>query len=120
MQLHSDLSLYHEPIGNLFPNLESIDWEKLRLSEDQVQQFNELGYVSGIKLLEDKPVEELKNELIEIMEPQHPKHHLLYEFHTNESEDPDRIVFHSLSWRYAIIIVPTPQRSPCKELPGTI
>lgn len=100
MQLQSDLSLYHEPVGNLLTDLESIDWEQFKLSKYQVQQFEEQGYVSGIKLLDDQQVEQLRIELIEIMDPQHPKHHLLYEFHSNESEDPDKIVFHALGhWR---------------------
>lgn len=100
MQLQSDLSLYHEPVGNVLTDLESIDWEQFKLSKYQVQQFEEQGYVSGIKLLDDQQVEQLRIELIEIMDPQHPKHHLLYEFHSNESEDPDKIVFHALGhWR---------------------
>ncbi len=100
MHLHSDLSLYHKPIGNFLNSLESIDWEEFKLSDEQIQHFEELGFVSGIKLLDDAQVEQLRIELIEIMDPQHPKHHLLYEFHSNESEDPDRIVFHSLGhWR---------------------
>jgi hypothetical protein len=100
MQLQSDLSLYHEPVGNLLTGLQSIDWEQFKLSKYQVQQFEEQGYVSGIKLLDDQQVEQLRIELIEIMDPQHPKHHLLYEFHSNESEDPDKIVFHALGhWR---------------------
>ena len=100
MQIHSDLSLHHKPIGNLLSGLESVDWEEFKLSDSQVRQFNEQGYVSGIKILDHEQIEQLKIELIEIMDPQHPKHHLLYEFHSNESEDPDRIVFHSLGhWR---------------------
>jgi ectoine hydroxylase-related dioxygenase (phytanoyl-CoA dioxygenase family) len=100
MLLHSDLSLYHKPVGNLLNARGAIEWEEFKLSDEQIQHFEELGYVSGIKLLDDAQVEQLRIELTEIMDPRHPKHHLLYEFHSNESEDPDRIVFHSLGhWR---------------------
>jgi ectoine hydroxylase-related dioxygenase (phytanoyl-CoA dioxygenase family) len=34
------------------------------------------------------------------MEPAHPGHHLFYEFHTNESRDPNAVLFHALgAWR---------------------
>jgi ectoine hydroxylase-related dioxygenase (phytanoyl-CoA dioxygenase family) len=34
------------------------------------------------------------------MDENHPNHHLLYEFHNNESSDPGKVVFHSLGhWR---------------------
>jgi len=35
-----------------------------------------------------------------MIDPKHPKYYLLYEFNTNESEDPSYIIFHSLGyWR---------------------
>lgn len=100
MILNQDLSLYHKPIGKLFRDLGSIEIEKYLLTKEQIEHFEEKGYVSGIKLLEEDQVDQLKDELKEIIDPDHPGHHLLYEFHTNEAEDPDRIIFHSLGhWR---------------------
>lgn len=76
------------------------EWQQYRLSDDQVEFFHEHGYVSGIKLLNDHQINQLNRELAEIMDPKHPDHDLFYEFHSNESTDPDRIVFHSLGhWR---------------------
>ncbi len=101
MTLNRDLAEYSKLVSNMFkwPETKS-DWAKYRLSNEQVEQFNTIGYVSGIKLLEEDQVAQLNQELLSIMDPQHRNHDLLYEFHTNESEDPDRIIFHSLGhWR---------------------
>jgi hypothetical protein len=39
-------------------------------------------------------------ELTVIADPEHPAHHLFYEFHSNESNDPNAILFHALvAWR---------------------
>ena len=52
-----------------------------------ITHFNEFGYVSNIKLLEEWQVDQLNEELNIIMDTKHPNHDLLYEFHTNESTD---------------------------------
>lgn len=96
-----DLSLYHSPITDLFPHPKSKnDWDQYRLSKEQIEFFNEQGYLSGIKLLDDKQIEVLKKELEEVADSKHPLHHLFHEFHSNESSDPNTILFHSLGhWR---------------------
>jgi len=100
MNTEKDLSIHHSPVSDIFKKLESIDWEKFKISEEQIIHFHEKGYVSDIKLLDESQIDLLNQELLEIMNPDHPNHNLLYEFHTNESEDPDRIIFHSLGhWR---------------------
>ena len=96
-----DLSEAHQPVSNLFPKI-SFDeaWEKYSLSDDQITFFNENGYLSGIKVLEPDQISRLLAELEEIKEPAHPKNKLFYEFHTNESADPNAVLFHSLGhWR---------------------
>lgn len=101
MKTNEDLSVQHELVSDLFPKLKAKEaWEKFRLSDEQVSFFNTFGYLSGIKLLDDEQVEQLRNELEEIKNPGHPKHHLFYEFHSNESKDPNAVLFHSLGhWR---------------------
>ncbi|MEI6749620.1 MAG: phytanoyl-CoA dioxygenase family protein [Bacteroidota bacterium] len=101
MELSRDLSDYSSMITNMFSiPLNDQEWEKYRLSEEQIAFFQENGYVSNIKLLEEDQVEQLNRELLEVMDPGHPDHDLLYEFHSNESADPDRVLFHSLGhWR---------------------
>ena len=54
--------------------------------------------ISGF--LEDWQVDQLNRELTGVMDPGHPDHDLLYEFHSNESTDPDKVLFHALGhWR---------------------
>ena len=97
----SDLSKQHSPISKLFrwPEKQS-EWDQYKLSRDQLDFFNEYGYLSNVKLLEEWQVEKLNEELAEIADPAHPAHELYYEFHSNESTDPNAVLFHALgAWR---------------------
>jgi len=101
MELQNDLAEYSKGITNMFiwPTTEQ-EWEPYKLTDHQIAQFNDQGYVSNIKVLNEEQIDQLRGELTSIMDPKHPKHDLLYEFHSNESEDPDRVIFHSLGhWR---------------------
>jgi hypothetical protein len=96
-----DLSLIHNLSGDLFswPSSKE-EWEALRLPEEKVQFFKENGYVAGIPLLDDRQIQLLRKELTEIADPGHPGNDLFYEFNSNESEDPSKILFHALgAWR---------------------
>lgn len=97
----NDLADHHGLISDIFQWPKSREaWEQYRLTDDQVAHFHENGYLSGIKLLDEKQVEHLRKELEEVMDPDHPAHDLFYEFHSNESENPDAVLFHSLGhWR---------------------
>lgn len=101
MKLSQDLSKHHQLVSDLFPTISPSEaWEKHKLSEEQVSFFNTYGYLAGIKLLDDRQVDQLLKDLDEIKEPSHAKHHLFYEFHSNESKDPNAVLFHSLGhWR---------------------
>ena len=97
----SDLSQFHQLISDLFrwPSSKA-EWEQYRLSGEQVDFFNENGYVADIKLLDDWQIERLKEELAEIADPAHPGHSLFYQFASNESSDPNTVLFHALgAWR---------------------
>lgn len=100
-ELNYDLSTHHHLVGDLFSEMSPKEaWEAYKLSEDQVTFFNENGYLSGVKLLEDHQVSQLNRELTAVMDTSNPKHDLFYEFHSNESEDPNTVLFHSLGhWR---------------------
>ncbi|MBA7547933.1 hypothetical protein ES705_40374 [subsurface metagenome] len=100
-QIQDDLSLQHGLISDMFPNLSEKEiWEQYRLDDEQVKFYNENGYLSNIKVLDDGQIKKLCVELDEIKIPTHPKHDLFYEFHTNESADPHTTLFHSLGhWR---------------------
>ncbi|QLE02219.1 phytanoyl-CoA dioxygenase family protein [Galbibacter sp. BG1] len=101
MKTPRDLSKVHTLISDLFEWPQSKkDWEKYKLSDEQVDFFHEYGYLSNIKLLEEWQVDALNEELKELMDPEHPKHDLFYEYFSNESTDPNKVVFHSLGhWR---------------------
>ena len=96
-----DLSTYHHLISDLFKAPQSAEeWEQYRLSDDQVAFFNQNGYLPNVKLLEEWQVDVLNQQLAEIADPSHPGHALFYEFHSNESTDPNAVLFHSLGhWR---------------------
>ncbi|WP_422080406.1 phytanoyl-CoA dioxygenase family protein [Ulvibacterium sp.] len=101
MESVKDLADEHGLISNLFklPKT-SEEWDRYRLSDEQVAHFHEYGYLAGIKMLDDAQVEVLRRELEEVIDPDHPAHHLFYEFQSNESEDPNSVLFHSLGhWR---------------------
>ncbi len=101
MTRYNDLADYHHLISDFFklPTSER-EWEQYRLTDEQISYFNENGYLSNIKLLEDWQIDQLNHELLEIQDPKHPLHDLLYEFHSNESIDPNTVIFHSLGhWR---------------------
>jgi ectoine hydroxylase-related dioxygenase (phytanoyl-CoA dioxygenase family) len=98
-----DLSKYHDLITNLFKVPASPEeWEEYRLTREQVEFFHEYGYLTGVRMLDDEQVKALRAELAELVEPDHPRRELFYEYHSNESKDPARVLFHALgAWRVA-------------------
>src|SRR5437660_2882466 len=96
-----DLSRYHQPVSTLFPRSTATgDWDRYRLSQEQLEFFRENGYLKGVRILTDAQVEALRAELELLMDPAHPSRHLFHEYHSNESTDPNRVVFHALgAWR---------------------
>lgn len=95
-----DLSQYHQPISSLFRKpVSKAEWDRYRLADEQVNFFQQNGYLAGVRMLDDVQVEALRGELSEMMDPGAPRH-LFYEYHTNESSDPEKILFHALgAWR---------------------
>ncbi|MCA1616123.1 MAG: phytanoyl-CoA dioxygenase family protein [Acidobacteria bacterium] len=101
--MSADLSTRHAPVGGLFrlPRT-AAGWARHRLSDERVEFFRAHGYVAGVKILTDDQVVRLRAELAELTDPAHPLHRLFYEFHTNESRDAARVLFHALgAWRVA-------------------
>lgn len=92
-----DLSTIHEPITNHF---DKGDPDRHRLSDEDVRFFDEHGYLAGRRLLTDDQVEVLRSELDDFFDPTHDGREWWYEYHTNESDDPDSVLFHALgAWR---------------------
>lgn len=96
-----DLANFPYPLSDLFPQpITPNDWDRYRLSQEQVDFFHEQGYLAGIQLLDETQIAALSQALDEVMDPKHPLHDLFHEFHSNESEDPNTVLFHSLGhWR---------------------
>lgn len=96
-----DLSRHHNLISNLFSSATTReDLSEYRLSDDQVEFYLENGYLAGIKALNEEQIEVLRKELSELVDPSHPGNKLFYEFNSNESADPEKILFHALgAWR---------------------
>ena len=96
-----DLSTRHELVGKLLELPRSpAEWERFRLSDEQVAFYHEQGYLPGIRLLTDEQVELLRGELADLFNPRHDGHELWYEYHSNESVNPNTVLFHALgAWR---------------------
>ncbi|HEY2761765.1 MAG TPA: phytanoyl-CoA dioxygenase family protein, partial [Pirellulales bacterium] len=96
-----DLSLRHGPVSNLFPHPNTtVEWNALRLTDKQVEFYHQHGYLAGVQMLDDPQIESLREQLKRLMNVKHAAHHLFYEFHSNESTDPARVLFHALgAWR---------------------
>ena len=94
-----DLSTKHHLISDLF-SWPSAGLESLRLNDDQVEFYRENGYLAGIRLLTNEQVQALRTEIDELTNPNHPGRELFYEYNSNESTDPNTILFHALgAWR---------------------
>ena len=98
----SDLGLNSELLTSLFtPPEEPEEWLQYALNEEQVIQFKELGYLHGIQALNSGQINALSKELQEMVDPEHEGNEFFYEYHSNESEDPETAVFHALgAWRF--------------------
>ena len=98
-----DLADFPYPLSDLFSQpLTANDWDRYRLSQEQIDFFQEQGYLAGIQLLDESQIAALSQALDEVMDPKHPLHDLFHEFHSNESSDPNTVLFHSLGhWRIA-------------------
>lgn len=97
----TDLGLTHELLTDLFPQPQSPDeWEQYLLSDEQLRQYKEKGYVHGVRLLNDRQVDALRTQLSEMVQPEHEGHQFFYEYHSNESSNENSTLFHALgAWR---------------------
>jgi len=99
--MSEDLGLSSRPLTELFPRPENIeDWLSYCLSEDQLLEFNENGFIHGIKVLNYDQLEVIRKELNEIVVQEHEGREFFYEYHSNESTIPETVLFHALgAWR---------------------
>lgn len=96
-----DLSEHHQLVSDFFKwPVNKEEWEKYKLSDEQVLFFKENGYLSNIKFLEEWQVDQLNEDLVRISDPNLPDHTLFHQFFSNASTDPESVLFHALgAWR---------------------
>ena len=97
----TDLSTIHEPVTGLFERPESVDdWERFRLNREQIDFYNREGYLAGLQLLTDSQVDLLRDQLDHLINSDDTPRDLFYEYNSNESSDPNKVLFHALgAWR---------------------
>jgi ectoine hydroxylase-related dioxygenase (phytanoyl-CoA dioxygenase family) len=96
-----DLSNCHQPITDLFsvPGSMAVSMS-FRLSAEQIAFYKEHGYVAGIRMLSEQQIDVLREELDTLSDPSQSANPLFYEYHSNESPDPETTLFHALgAWR---------------------
>lgn len=95
-----DLSKHHEAIGELFREQLGADPVSFTLTEAQVAQYHEEGFLGGIPILTDAQCDALCDALADLVKPDHVGKELWYEYNSNESVTPDTVLFHALgAWR---------------------
>lgn len=96
-----DLSNFGSPISTLFKQPQNAaEWKQYVLSKEQVEFFKENGYISGIRILNDKQVDALNKELVRLQHGSNEDRELFYYYESNESEDPNKVLFHAIgAWR---------------------
>ena len=68
-----DLADFHYPLSDLFPQPKTAEnWDRYRLSSEQVEFFHENGFLEGIQLLDETQIAILSQALDEVMDPKHP------------------------------------------------
>lgn len=98
-----DLSNYNTPVSDMFKQPQTPEeWKQYVLSEEQIKFYEENGFLSGIKILTEAQVDILNSELEQLQKVSDEKRKLFYHYQSNESEDPNTVLFHALGgWRIA-------------------
>lgn len=97
-----DLSAHHHPVHPLFLPKDQRAAAEYELSNEQIEFFHEYGYLKGIRILSDEQVEVLRHELAGLLDAGGEERDLFYEYNSNESGDPNHVLFHALgAWRIA-------------------
>src|SRR5690242_2858141 len=99
--LPMDLSDYNSPVTGIFEQPRTAqEWEKYILTVDQVKFFEDNGFVNHIQVLTEGQVDILNEELLKLQSLSDAENKLFYHVEHNESEDPDKVLFHAIgAWR---------------------
>ena len=98
-----DLATEHQPVGDLFAEQHAQDGGgAFALTPDEIAHYETQGYLAGKRILTEAQCDALCEELATLTDPSHPGNHLFYEYNSNESVDPSKVLFHALgAWRVA-------------------
>ncbi|QKJ63423.1 phytanoyl-CoA dioxygenase family protein [Flavobacterium sp. M31R6] len=101
LNFSKDLADYSHPISKMFVQPKTAkEWEQYMLSEEQVASFKKDGFVKGIKILTEEQVDLLNSELVKLQSVNEDEKKLFYHYESNESEDPNKVLFHAIgAWR---------------------
>lgn len=101
--MSEDLSTCDHPIGTMFRLPQTpARWNQYKLTPEQVAFYRREGYLGGVRVLSDEQVDVLRDELTGLYDPAHPGNELFHEYNTNESTNPETVLFHALgAWRIA-------------------
>ena len=92
-----DLADHHRPVSDIFSTAHE---NAARLTDEQLARFATDGFVVGPAVLTQTQIETLLAELSDLMVSDHDGRELWYEYHSNESVDPNTVLFHALgAWR---------------------
>lgn len=92
-----DLADHHRPVSDIFSTAHE---NAARLTDEQLARFATDGFVVGPSVLTQTQIETLLAELSDLMVSDHDGRELWYEYHSNESVDPNTVLFHALgAWR---------------------
>ena len=99
--MHRDYGLDNHPITELFKQPRSAEeWRRYALSAEQIKHYKDYGFVKDVKILNDAQIEQLRDDLQKLADPSNPGNEFFYEYHSNESKNPDTVLFHALgAWR---------------------
>jgi ectoine hydroxylase-related dioxygenase (phytanoyl-CoA dioxygenase family) len=99
--LSFDLANHNGPLSGIFEQPKTADdWEQYMLTKEQVESFKRDGFVRGIKILTDKQVDFLNDELVKLQSVGADEKKLFYHYESNESVDPGKVLFHAIgAWR---------------------
>ncbi len=96
----ADLSTIHQPVSSAFEAAGL--GPHTGLSPTQIADFEQQGFLSGIRVLTPAQVAMLCEELDDLMDESKPDDQRFHEFHRNEASDSQTVLFHALgAWRVA-------------------
>jgi len=98
-----DWSEVHEPSGGLFPPVtDKAEWGRHRLTSGQLADYQRDGYINHVPVLTHAQCDLILEDYRWFMggSETHPGMDLLYEYHSNQSGDPNNVLIHALGhWR---------------------